>query len=74
MAIRSAYCPVRHETVQRVTDLEGRVVRIICSEYDEPNATCRLKKTAFQGGRLAQLLDRADEGTLDRRTTGCDLT
>ena len=73
MAIRSAYCPVRHETVQRVTDLEGRVVRIICSEYDEPNATCRLKKTAFQGGLLAQLLDRADEGTLDRRTTGCDL-
>jgi hypothetical protein len=73
MAITSVHCPVLHATVKRVTDLEGEVVSIICPEYDEPNRACRLKKGAFQGGRLAQLLERADEGTLDRRTTRCDL-
>jgi hypothetical protein len=73
MAITSVHCPVLHTTVKRVTDLEGEVVRVICPEYDEPTEGCRLKKTAYQGGPLAQLLERAEEGTLNRRTVHCDL-
>ena len=73
MAITSVHCPVLHTTIRRVTDLEGEVVRVICSEYEQATRACRLKTTAKQGGRLAQLLERADEGTLDRRSTSCDL-
>jgi hypothetical protein len=73
MAITSVHCSVLHRTVTRVTDLEEKVVRIICPEYEEPSGGCRMKKAAFQGGRLSQLLERAAEGTLDSRTTRCDL-
>jgi hypothetical protein len=73
MAITTVHCPVLHTSVKRVTDLEGKVVRVICPEFEEPTEGCRLKKTAYQGGRLAQLLERTEEGTLDRRTTRCDL-
>ena len=73
MAISSVRCPVLGADVMRVTDLEGDVTRIICAEYEEPTGICRRKTSAFEGGPLSQLLDRAAKGTLDTRNTRCDL-
>lgn len=73
MAITSVRCPVAQATVTRVADLEGETARVICPEYEESTGTCRLKKSALEGGPLSQLFERLTEGTLDRRTTRCDL-
>ena len=73
MAMASIRCPVLGAHVTRVTDLEGNVTRIICAEYEESTGTCRLKKTALEGGPLAQLLERMSEDTLNTRSTLCDL-
>ena len=73
MAMTSIRCPVLGAHVTRVTDLEGTVTRIICAEYEESSGTCRLKKTALEGGPLGQLLERMSEGTLDTRSTLCVL-
>jgi hypothetical protein len=73
MAMTSIRCPVLGARVTRVTDFEGNVTRIICGEYDHSTGTCRLKKTAFDGGPLAQLLERMSEETLTTRSTRCDL-
>jgi hypothetical protein len=72
MAMTSIRCAVLGARVTCVTDLEGSVTRIICAEYDEPGI-CRLKKTALEGGPLAQLLERMSEDTLDTRSTLCVL-
>jgi hypothetical protein len=58
--------------VNRVMDLEGNVLRVICEEYSE-DGTCRLKTSALQGGPLTQLLERVSEHTLDARGTACSL-
>ena len=71
MAITLVHCPVIGSTVTRVTDLEDRTMKIICAEYEEPTAVCRLKREARQGGRLSQLLERAAEHTLETRDTRC---
>jgi len=73
MAITSVPCPVAHTTVTRVTDLEGETRRVICPEYEEPTGICRLKRSAFDGGPLSQLLERLAKDTLDNRATRCDL-
>ena len=73
MAMTSIRCPVLGAHVTRVTDLEGTVTRIICAEYEESTGNCRLKKTALEGGPLAQLLERMSEETLDSRSTLCVL-
>ena len=73
MAITSIRCPVLGAHITRVTDLEGTMTRIICAEYEESTGTCRLKKTALEGGPLAQLLERVSEETLDTRSTQCVL-
>lgn len=73
MAMTSIRCPVLGAHVTRVTDLEGNVTRIICGEYEESTGTCRLKKTALEGGPLAQLLERMSEDTLNTRSTLCVL-
>ncbi len=72
MAIESIRCPVLGAHVTRVTDLEGSVSRVICAEYEAPG-TCRLKRTAREGGPLTQLLERAAEDTLDSRDNRCVL-
>ena len=72
MAITSVTCPVAHTTVTRVTTFEGETTRVICPDYEEPSAICRLKMSAREGGPLAQLFDRLSEGTLDRRSMRCD--
>lgn len=73
MAMISIRCPVLSADVTRVMDLEGNVVRIICAEYEEATGTCRLKKRAFEGGPLAQLLERVAEGSLNTRSTLCEM-
>lgn len=73
MAMASIRCPVLGAHVTRVTDFEGNVVRTICAEYEEASGTCRLKKTALDGGPLAQLLERMSEDTLNTRSTLCVL-
>lgn len=73
MAVMSARCPVLGAHVTRVMDLEGDVTSIICAEYEASTGTCRLKTHAFDGGPLAQLLERLSEETLTSRSTRCDL-
>ena len=73
MAITSIRCPVLGAHVTQVTDLEGNVTRIICAEYEDATGVCRLKKTALDGGPLAQLLERLSEHTLETRGTLCIL-
>jgi len=73
MAIETIRCAVAGWTVTRVTDFEGGVVQLICPEYDQVTHTCRLKSRAKEGGRLAQLIERTRERTLDSRAVGCHL-
>lgn len=71
MAITSVRCPVLGAHITQVTDLEGNVTQIICAEYDVASGSCRLKKSALEGGPLAQLLERMAEESLDTRSTRC---
>jgi hypothetical protein len=73
VAIHSTHCPVLGAPVSRVTDLEGEVTRIICSQYDDQTGLCRLKRSARQLGPLSQLLERYAENTLESRTLRCEL-
>ena len=50
MAMTSILCPVLGAHITRVTDFEGHVTKIICSEYEKSTRTCRLKQTALEGG------------------------
>ena len=72
MAVTAIRCPVLGAEVGRVTDLEGRVLQIICDEYEQ-DGTCRLKTSARRGGPLSQLLERVSEHTLDTPGTVCSL-
>jgi hypothetical protein len=73
MAITSVRCPVLGAKVMRVTDLEGNVTKVICSEYAPADGTCRLRKQARDGGPLSQLLARAAENTTDTHSIFCAL-
>ena len=73
MAITTSRCPVSHEPVTVITDLEGRVARVICPQLEEGGYTCRLKQEADTGGQLSQLLTRLSEDTLGERGTRCRL-
>jgi hypothetical protein len=42
MGIATVRCDVLGANVTRITDLEGAVTRIICSEYQESTGACRL--------------------------------
>ena len=52
MAISSIRCPVLGAHVTQVTDLGGSVTRVIYTEYEGSDGTCRLKKSAREGGSL----------------------
>jgi len=73
MAIKSVLCHVSQSHVPVVTDMEGAITRLICSEYEEATGLCRLRKIALNGGPLSNLLERIDEGMLDRPATRCEL-
>ncbi len=53
MAMTSIRCPVLGAHVTLVTDLEGKVTRIICAEYEEATGARSLNKAALEGGPLA---------------------
>ena len=72
MAIHAIHCPVSGVQVTQVTNFDGDVRRIICSEY-EGGGTCRLMRAALQGGPLTQLLERNTEHTLGTHDTHCVL-
>ena len=71
MTITSIRCPVLGARVICLTDLEATVTRIICAKYNTSTGSCRLKRTALEGGPLAQLLERMSEDALDTRSTLC---
>jgi hypothetical protein len=71
--ITSVYCHVLGGNITRVTDIEGSVTRLICPVYESPTGFCRIRRDAFAGGPLSQLLERVAEDTLDVRSTRCDL-
>jgi hypothetical protein len=71
MAMKSVRCPVLGANVTEVTDFEGTVTQVICAEFDSSNGMCRLKKAAFDGGPLAQLMARLSEDTLSTHSTKC---
>lgn len=70
MSMTSVHCPVLPGAVTCVSDLEGNVTRVICSEYEE-SGLCRLKRQTQQGGPLSQLLERVAEGAMDTRSAVC---
>jgi hypothetical protein len=71
MATHSTLCPVLGAHITLLTDLEGSTTQVICPEYEESGGTCRLKKSAHEGGPLSEFLERAREDTLDTRSTRC---
>ncbi len=73
MAMNSVHCPVLGAHVTQITDLEGTVTRVICTEYDAADGTCRLRKSALEGGPLSQLLERVSEDALSTHGTLCML-
>ena len=73
MPITTVRCHVLGVNVRCVTDFEGKVIRMICPECEEPTGVCRRKIDALRGGPLSQLLERVEEETLADRGTRCDL-
>lgn len=73
MAIDSAWCPVLHTRVTRVTTLEGEVIKVICAEFDDSSKTCWVKKAVGLGGPLSQLVERVNEESLAHSGMRCDL-
>ena len=73
MAIKSVRCPVLGARVMHVTDLEGAVTRVLCSEYDASTGRCRRRWSHAGAGPLAQLLERTAVRATARRTAACIL-
>ncbi len=73
MSTTSVHCPVLGASVVRVLNLRGEATSIICPEFEAATKGCRLKKGAFAGGPLSQLLERVQEHTLDSRSPLCGL-
>jgi len=69
MATQSVLCPVLGAHITLLTDLEGSTTQVICAEYAD--GTCRLKKSAHEGGPLSEFLERVREGALDNRSSRC---
>jgi len=70
MGVRSIHCPVLGARVTHVTDLQGTVTRIMCSEYDAATGGCRCKMSGY-GGPLAQLLALASASATASRGVAC---
>lgn len=73
MPITSVQCHVLGSHITRVTDIEGSTIRIICPAFESPTGICKIRRDAFSGGPLSQLLERVAEDTLDVRSTRCNL-
>jgi hypothetical protein len=66
MGVETIWCPVLQAHVTCITDLEDRVVKVICHEYDSETRTCRMKQQALKNGPLAQFLVSASENSAAR--------
>jgi hypothetical protein len=73
MAIKSIWCPVLQTHVTCVTDLEGKIVKVVCCEYDEATRTCRMKQAATRVGPISHLLLGASENTLADHSLRCTI-
>ncbi len=73
MSITTVRCPINDVVVSLVTDFEGGVSRVICPSWDEATGDCRVKKRAFAGGRLSQLLARVADRSLANPSVRCAL-
>ena len=73
MAFKPVWCPVLQTHVTCVTDLEGTIMKVVCSEREERTHACRLKQAAIQAGPLSKLLEQASENTFTDRTLLCVL-
>lgn len=71
MPIKTVHCHVLQTQVTTITDMEGGVVRVICSQYERPSGTCRIKQRVSSGGPLSRLIERTSEGILDSRSPKC---
>lgn len=57
MPFKLLWCPLLKAHMTYVTDLEDRVIRVICYEYEDASRTCRIKREARSDGLPAQLCD-----------------
>jgi hypothetical protein len=73
MAIESLWCLVRHTIVERVVDDEGRVVAVVCPEFDCRLSTCHLKAGALTDEQLSQLVEHAPDHPLQHPAGRCVL-
>ena len=71
MGIKTIWCPVLQTHVTCITDLEDRVVKVVCYEYEGATRTCRVKSEALKDCPLAQLLTQPTENSVMPRTLGC---
>ena len=55
MSVRSMWCCARQANVPCVTNAEGDVVAVTCSERQADTRICRVKTRAFQDGLLGDL-------------------
>jgi hypothetical protein len=74
MALRSSWCPMLQGYVTRVTDLEGAVAAVFCSEYQKSTRTCRMKREAFGCGPPSQLMKRASDNSLADSLARCTMS
>ncbi len=74
MALRSSWCPVLQSYVTRVTDLEGALAAVFCSEYEKSTRTCRMKRETLDRGPLSQLMKRASENPLADTMARCTMS
>ena len=73
MAVESLWCLVRQTVVERVLDDEGRVMRMICPEYDRHACTCHLKGGALDDETLSQLVEHVPSHPLEHPAARCVL-
>jgi len=71
MATESLWCLVCAAVVERVVDDGGRVSSVVCPEYDERNASCRLRAGALTDAALAQLVEHVPDHPLDHPAGRC---
>ena len=73
MAVESLWCLVRQTVVERVVDDEGRVISMICPEFNERVATCHLKGGVLDDETLSQLVEHVPDHPLDHPAGRCVL-
>lgn len=73
MPITSVHCQVLGTNVTRLTDPGGTITQIICTHYDQPTGSCRIKQATLAAAPLAPLLGRVGSDTLAGQGPRCDL-